>query len=264
MAINRNYSFALSLATALLLPGGMDARAAGAGDVKPAQPDSFTGTLYEMGSGTNKILYTFKRTATRSNGTLRVVRDFSYPNGSLAAQEILVYQSGQLDSFFLDEKQTGASGRAKVWSDPKNPARRELHFDWTTGPGEGGKKKTDSETLQPDSLVGDMMPDFILAHWNDLAAGKPVNFRFVAQSRLETVGFKLLKDSDVTVRGTAALRLKMQASSFIIAQIVDPIFFVVEKASPHRVLEYEGRTTPKLREGNKWKDLDARTVYDWK
>ena len=66
------------------------------------------------------------------------------------------------------------------------------------------------------------------------------------------------------MRGIPTLRLRMQASSFIIAQIVDPLFFVVEKAVPHRVLEYEGRTTPKRRDGNKWKDLDARTVYDWK
>jgi hypothetical protein len=29
------------------------------------------------------------------------------------------------------------------------------------------------------------------------------------------------------------------------------------------VLQYVGRTTPKLKEGNKWKELDALTVFDW-
>ena len=108
-----------------------------------------------------------------------------------------------------------------------------------------------------------MIPYFIVAHWNELARGTAVNFRFIAQSRLETVGFKLVKEADVMWRGKAAVRLRMEASSMIIAQIVDPIFFIVEKDGAHHVLEYVGRTTPKLRDGNKWKDLDARTVYDW-
>jgi hypothetical protein len=29
------------------------------------------------------------------------------------------------------------------------------------------------------------------------------------------------------------------------------------------VLQYDGRTTPKLKDGSKWKDLDAATVFDW-
>jgi hypothetical protein len=108
-----------------------------------------------------------------------------------------------------------------------------------------------------------MLPYFIVEHWNELIRGQAVMFRFIAQSRIETVGFKFVKESDVTWRGKAAVRFRMEASSFIIAQIVDPLFFIVEKDGAHRVLEYVGRTTPKLRDGSKWKDLDARTVYDW-
>ena len=90
-----------------------------------------------------------------------------------------------------------------------------------------------------------------------------MNFRFVASSRLETVGFKLVKDAEENWRGQPALRLRMEASNLIIAQIVDPLFFIVEKDGAHRVLEYLGRITPKQREGAKWKDLDARTIYEW-
>ena len=257
------YSFSRLLAVVLMLAGGSCGWAADTAGVDSAQPDSFTGIVYETASGTNKILYTIKRTATRSNATVRAAQDYYYPNGSLAAREEMVYEQGKLVSFVLDERQTGAHGTAKAGSDPRNPAKQKLVFDWITGPNEGAKKKTDSETLQLDTLVGDSIPGFIMAHWNELARGDAVNFRFVAQDRLETVGFKLVKDSDVTVRGTPALRLKMQASSFIIAQLVDPIFFVVDKAAPHLVLEYTGRITPKQRDGNKWKDLDARTVYDY-
>ncbi len=219
------------------------------------EPPLLTGTIYETSSGTNNILFTFRRTAVRSNATVHVVRDFLYPNGAVAARESLVFERGELLSFQLEEKQTGATGGSSVTKDPK----RKLLFDWTTD----GKTKTDSEAFVADTLVGDMIPQFILTHWNELARVEAVSFRFIASSRLETVGFKLVKESDVDWRGKSAVRVRMEPSSVIIRQIVDPLFFIVEKDGAHRVLEYVGRITPKLREGAKWKDLDARTVYEW-
>lgn len=219
------------------------------------EPPLLTGTIYETGSGTNKILFTFRRTAVRSNSTVQVVRDFLYPNGSLAARESMVFERGELLSFQLEEKQTGARGSSTVTKD----AKRKLHFDWTTD----GKTKSDSEAFAADTLVGDMIPQFIITHWNELARGAAVNFRFIASSRLETVGFKLVKEADVDWRGKPAMRVRMEPSSVIIRQIVDPLFFIVEKDGAHRVLEYVGRITPKQRDGAKWKDLDARTIYEW-
>ncbi len=214
-----------------------------------------TGTIYETSSGTNKILFTFRRTAVRSNTAVHVGRDFVYPNGALAARESIVFEGGELRSFQLEEKQTGARGSSSVTTD----AKRKLHFDWLAD----GKTKTDSEAFVTDTVVGDMIPQFIITHWNELARGEAVNFRFIASSRLETVGFKLVKESEVDWRGRAALRLRMEPSSFVIRQIVDPLYFIVEKDGAHRVLEYVGRITPKQRDGAKWKDLDARTIYEW-
>jgi hypothetical protein len=222
-----------------------------------AEPALLNGTVYETSSGTNKVLYTFRRTAVRSNATVHVVRDFHYPNGSLAARERIAFERGELVSFRLDEKQTGAHGGSSVTKDVK----RKLLFEWTEAA--GAKTKTADEALQPDTLVGDTIPYFIVTHWNKLAQGTAVNFRFIASSRLETVGFKLVKESEISWRGKPALRLRMEPSSVIIRQIVEPLFFIVEKDGAHRVLEYIGRTTPKHREGTKWKDLDARTIYDW-
>ncbi len=219
------------------------------------EPPLLTGTIYETSSGTNKILFTFRRTAVRSNTAVHVVRDFVYPDSTLAARENIVFEGGELRSFQLEEKQTGARGRSSVTKD----AKRKLLFDWTAE----GKTKTDSEAFVADTLVGDMLPHFIITHWNELARGESVNFRFIASSRLETVGFKLVKESEVDWRGKPALRLRMEPSSFVIRQIVDPLFFIVEREGAHRVLEYVGRTTPKQRDGAKWKDLDARTVYEW-
>jgi len=55
----------------------------------------------------------------------------------------------------------------------------------------------------------------------------------------------------------------MEASSSFVRMKVDPLLFTLEKAPPHRVLRYTGRTTPKTQVGGKGKDLDAVTVFDW-
>src|ERR1043166_2872602 len=116
------------------------------------QPKLLMGTVYEMSSGTNKVLFTSKRTAVRSNATVHVLCDYFYPNGSVAAREVAVFERGQLTFFQLDERQTAARGAAKVAADAKNPAKQKLEFDWVTS---DGKKKTDSEALQRETLIGD-------------------------------------------------------------------------------------------------------------
>ena len=233
----------------------------GAGPAAPdyAQPERLRGTIFETDSGTNKILFTFQRTAVRSNNTVHVVRDFLYPDGRRAAREIVIYERGQFAWYDLDETQTGARGTARSGADAKLTWRGDLAFEWSLG----GKKKTDHEILQQNTLVGDMIPDFIVAHWNELSGGKKVEFRFISSSRLQTVGFQLVKESEVAWRGRPAVRLRMEASNFLIARLVNPLFFIVERDGAHRVLEYVGRTTPLSPDGHKWKDLDARTVYDW-
>ena len=55
----------------------------------------------------------------------------------------------------------------------------------------------------------------------------------------------------------------MEPTSLIIARLVDPVFFTLEKNGQHRVLRYTGRVTPKTKVGNKWDDLDATVVFDW-
>ena len=243
-----------------LLTAASKGLSAGEPAIDYAQPEQLTGRVLERGS--NKLLFHFKRTATRVGPTARVLREFTNPDGSLAARERVTYESGRLIAFQLDELQTGGQGTTTVAPDARHPGRKTLVFEYSAGP--NSRKKTSGEALQNDTLIGDMIPYFILLHWDQLMRGDDVKFRFIAQSRLETVGFKLLKDGETTVRGAPAVRLKMQASSLLIAQIVDPLFFLVEKNGAHRVFQYDGRTTPKARQGDSWKDLDAVTVYDWK
>lgn len=218
-------------------------------------PKVLTGTIYSDAT-LKQELFTFRRVATNSGPTIHVLREFNLPDGKLAAREEVVYENGQLKSFRLEELQTGAVGTANVQSDADGA---KMVFNYT----EGSTKKTGSEKFRNEILVSDMVGPYIAAHWDALEKGTTVKCRLVSISRAETVGFKFFKETDATWHGKAVMMVTLQPSSFIIARLVAPLHFVIEKGGRHRVLQYTGRTTPSIQKDGKWQDLDAVTVFDW-
>ena len=222
-----------------------------------------TGRILDKAPDTDKLLFTFRRSAQVTNEITRVACDYFTPDGSIAVAEKFVYDQDALSSYEIDQFQIGAKGSGAVVVDENNPSKKRLVLKWTTTHNGKAETKTSSEYLRKDTLVSDMIPGFIVKHWDELAGGKEVAFRCVIPSRLETVGFELVKESETDWHGKKVLRLRMKASNFFAARLVAPLFFMVESEPPHRVLEYTGRTTPKLRKGQKWRDLDARVISDW-
>lgn len=218
-------------------------------------PQALTGTVYADTSLT-RVLFTFRRTATRSGSTIRVVRDFSLPDGTLAARERVVYEGSQLKSFTLEDFQIGSRGSAVVLP---TGGEEKMTFNYAVG----ATRRNGSEKFMDRILVNDMVGPYIASHWDALAAGDVLKCRFVSIPRAETVGFKFFKESDTTWRGKPVSIVKAEPTSIFIAQLVAPLHFVVERNSPHRVLEYTGRTTPKFQKNGKWEDLDAVTVINW-
>jgi hypothetical protein len=228
------------------------------------EPKSLTARIYAKGPGPQTLLFNFKRQATRSGSKLDVLREYSYPDGRLAIREHVAYEGDELVGFELEEPQNGARGNAKIRPNPASPAKRAISFEYAKDTASGAKPKTNQEPLQNDTLLDDMIGPFIALHWGMLLNGQPVKSRYISVPRRETVGFTFTKDCESTWQGQKVIIVKMEATSFIIAALVDPVFFTVEKEGKHRILQYIGRTTPKIKTGSKWADLDAVTVFDWK
>ncbi len=219
------------------------------------EPKTLKATIYADAS-LKKVLFTFHRSATNSGSSVYVVREYNLPDGTAVGRERVVYDGNKMRSFAFDDLQTGAKGSADV---KKTGGEERMDFKYT----EGSTKKSGNEKVVPDILVSDMIGPFIVAHWKELAGGASVKFRLIATTRAETVGFKLYKESETTWHGKPAINIRMQPSSIIIARLVDPLHFIVEKDGEHRVFEYIGRTTPRIQKNGKWEDLDAVTVFDW-
>ena len=245
-------------------PGGLGRRCPApgiAGAFDYAEPRLFTGTLYEIGSDRKKALYTFRRTATRSGSTVNVEREFLGTNGSIAAVEKVVYESGRLVSFQMQEFQAQVSGAVQIAPDPKNPARQKLIISYGHGL---TPPKGDAQNLQPATVFDDTVYPFMMLHWDDLMRGDAVLFPFISLEHERTFMFRMVKTGEFVQDGRTVDQIRMEPTGLIVSRLVNPLIFTVEKDSPHHILSYTGRTTPRVKKGKSWKYLDAETVFDWK
>ena len=230
----------------------------------PPPAAELTGSIFAKDSAAKALLYKFKRRETRNGSRVNVVREYTTPEGSPVARERVFYDGSNLISYELDELQVDAAGSARVQRDAANPAKMTIAFEYNKDVHDTNLVKTSSESARGDVLVGDMMADYLKLHWNELFRGEKVKFRYIVVPRRETIGFAFSRHAETTVNGHPALIIKMEPSSPIIAALVDPIYFKVEKESQHRVFEYIGRVVPKVKKDGKWQDLDALVTFDWK
>jgi hypothetical protein len=223
------------------------------------EPKYLAGAIYAPDS--NRLLFKFKRAASRTGSRLEVRRDFTYPDGKPAARERVIYEGDALVSVELEELQTGAVGSARIRRAGDDAVKGSIEFEYAKEL--GGKPKARTEDLRENTLIADMVGPFLKSHWEALSRGETVKCRYIVVPRKETVGFTFTKDAASTWQGRQVLTVRMEATSPFIAALVNPLVFTIEQAPPHRVLQYVGRTTPKIQAGGKWNDLDGVTVFDW-
>ena len=224
-----------------------------------ANPTLLTGTLYAIGSDQKKVLFTFRRTATRSGSSVQVERQFLATNGTLAAVEKILYESNQFVSYQMQDFQARVSGAIQIESDPKDPDHQQIYISHAKGL---SAVKGKARALEPDTLMDDTLYPFIMEHWDDLLQGKTVKFRFVSLEWERTFDFSLAKTGESTQNGRPVVEFTMKPTNFLVAAEVKPIVFTLEKNGSHRMLSYIGRTTPRVKSGKSWKLLDAETVFN--
>ena len=226
-----------------------------------ADPKLLTATLYQLGSHQRNVLFRFRRSATELGNSIQVDRTFDLPDGLQAAVEHIVYKSGKLAAYRLNDFRAGFWGCISIINDPVHPGRKQLII--SHGSDRSSKIASRTEDLSPNTLIDDTVYPFILSHWQLLEHGAIEKFQFVSLGWDRTFGFKVFKTGTSVLDGQAVLRLTMQPSNFFIARMVKPIRLSIEQQMPHRLLEYVGRTTPRVKTGGSWKYLNAVTIFHW-
>ena len=209
----------------------------------------FSGRLYERGSHRSKLLFT-NQNRDIAEGDAHIGRTvFKDPEGHEVVVEETRWGPQGLESFSVDQLQTGEKGSVRL-------TRDKALFSYF----KDGKTETAEESRPDNFLVPGALSGYVHAHWAALQKGESVQVRLAVLERLETVGFKLVKARDVTVAGRKAVVITMSASAFFIGFVVKPLSFTFSEDGL-AIYEIDGRISPKLRRNGRWVDAEADSVF---
>jgi len=173
--------------------------------------------------------------------------------------EKVLYESNRLVSFEMQEFQAKVAGSVQFGPDAGDSTPQKIFISYTHGL---NPPKGRARTLQSNTVIDDTLYPFMMAHWDDLMRGDAVKFRFVSLEWERTFEFRLVKGGESVQNGQPVVQIRMEPTGMFVAKLVNPLLFTVSKNSPHRILSYIGRTTPRIKKGNSWKYLDAETVFN--
>jgi hypothetical protein len=121
---------------------------------------------------------------------------------------------------------------------------------------EGTQRRTRTERAKAPVVVAPTFVGYIFRHLDAVRANQVFGVRFAVLDRLETIGFQL----QAVDAQPGQTRIRMKPSSFLVAMLVDPVYFTFESATG-KLIRLEGRVPPKVRAGKAWRDFDARVEY---
>jgi hypothetical protein len=224
----------------------------------PAMADEMVkGKIFDPQSGKLLFQYENKKGSTGAV-TFSHTRYQELSNGKSAVEEDMLFENGKLKNYKYNQLQTDESGTIEI-KDGR------VFYNYV----EQGKTSTDDEKFEEGMIVPDQIEETIRASWKQLEADESVKIRILLLERQDSVGFKLFKDKDRDYKGKPAVDVVMKPSSIFIAAVAPSFRVTVEKESPHRLLELEGRLPvrmPKVNPPKKrgdWKAIDARVEMDY-
>ncbi len=208
---------------------------------------------YEIRGSRDSVIFTMEQTFGADGLSSHTA--FRSPEGrDLVTEKMEFDDAGAPLRYTVNHVQSGTSGVVEVQGG-------RLKFSYRSA---DGKVKTNDESVPEVWATGPMFLPMVRKNWDRLMKGEPMKFRFAVWDRAETVGFQLFKDRvEKKPDGREVVVLKMKPTAFIIAAIVDPLYF--EMRPDGSFLEtMTGRTLPKRQDGSKLKDLDSYIVYSTK
>jgi hypothetical protein len=232
--------FALTLAagTTAALP----ASAAGA----PGSTVYF-GTVFPLEGAATTPTYVYERTVAERDGLLESTHVTRDPSGATAIHESATHSADYaLVTYTLHANQLGQTGTIRVDGERVSFERVDA----------AGRRRTRDERVAAPVVVGPTLVGHIARNLAALRSGRVLPVRFAVLDRLETLGFEL----EAVEFGPVQTRVRMRPSSLLLRLFVDPIDFTFDTAAA-KLVHLEGRVPPKVRDGEGWRDLDARVEY---
>lgn len=169
------------------------------------------------------------------------------------AKQMVVTESAQfnthyrLQRFAVDNRQLDYRGSVQVSSDGRRLSYR-LN--------DRGTVSTAEESISLPAVSGPSLFGFILAHEQELAAGKTIQVRFIVMKKKQTYGLDIRQESATDGQVVYAIT----ASSWLVRPLLSTMRATFDRTHKNWV-RYEGRVPPMQTIAGKLADLDARVEY---
>jgi hypothetical protein len=196
------------------------------------------------------ILFKMERTLTTDGSKQTLENVFTDTDGKVVVTENAELENGKIVHFKQDQKQINAQGEVTV-------ENGKAKFTYT----KNGKTKNDEEKVGDDFIVTASLYPYLETKWDELKKGKKIRAHLGVLDRLEVIEFQFKKQKEIKLDdGKPGLIIKMTPSSFVIAALVDPIYFKVSEDGA-TIVDIKGRTPLKIKDGSDWDDFDGLSVY---
>jgi hypothetical protein len=188
------------------------------------------GTLYEIGSNRKTVLLRWSYAASADGQQARMA--FVTPAGVPVTTEQLVLEDGEFREYAVVHHEAGQEGRVRRVGD-------RVEFSYTRD----GGTETSREDYTSNFVAGAGIRTYIQAHWAEIQAGDTLKIRMPVPDRLQSLEFKLWKDSTRKTERGEAVVVKMRPASFLLAALVDPVYFTFSEDGQD-IWELNGRMSP--------------------
>lgn len=207
----------------------------------------YDGAVYDLhGEPAGQPLFAYQRRVRRSGDVQTATHVTRTGDGVLMSIASEHTDDYELVAHEQIDRQTGTVGRARMLD------AHHLELARTRG----DRVRTRVETIDVPVVTGATLFGWTIAHWDELAAGRTIEVRFVAVDDLRTYAFELQR----TASDPTTTVISMRAKQAIVRAAVPPMRLVFDTAS-RKVLRYEGRVPPKVAKGHVLRPLDARVEY---
>jgi hypothetical protein len=211
------------------------------------EPVSVGDVFQARGGGTP--VFTVER-GWRGTGEHRV-RFERYKNhdGKIVAAVDANYETGRLSASGYEQNQSGETV-VIVIKDGK------VIYSHT----QDGKTKMSTEKDSGDMVPFCANPDVITAKWDDLRAGRALEFKVPIHSRRESYTYKVMKQRTWSRMGRSFTEFRMESPNPLIRSLSDPFYFVFDDQRKSLV-EYRGSVAAMTGTPGNLKSFQARILY---
>jgi hypothetical protein len=222
--------------------------------VASAETEIITGKIFSLGGSLTEPLFVQTTEVKFEGGYRRMNAFIKDANLNIVMTERTIFKDGLLLEQDVEQKQIAERYELRV-RDGKS------YFKIFKSNGKTEElEKEKSERTPEVFLTGPGFEPFLRTHEKFLREGKKVSAQFGVLELARSVGFDF---KSVGHRpSNDHLKILMEPSSFWLSMLVSPILMEIDQKTL-RVLNFKGRTPLRVKEGKKWKPIDAEIHYSF-